>query len=263
MNARWTVSVLALIALAAPLFADEPEPRATKPIAQLVAELDDENFIVREQATRMLLARGPEALAPLKDVLEKTTSPEVRARARHVLQMLSIHDGGGEVINGLKIRLHADTDKVRPGTKVRLTTTLCNVSDRDLNVQVGYSTCGNYFDCGANLRALDSAGKETKVTWRVDVCGNLGGPIFATVPARGTLEYTSVVQLQTEDDVLVYAGKYVGVVAPRGGVHRLCMVLSAAAGQGNLPAAVQPANPKAGYWTGDARSNLIELEVVH
>ncbi|MGE3803281.1 MAG: HEAT repeat domain-containing protein [Gemmataceae bacterium] len=241
----------------------EPAQTDTRPIAQLIAELDDDNFIIREQATRLLLARGPEVIEPLKDAVAKTTSPEVRARANHVLQALSIHDGGGKVVGGLKLRLSADTDKIRPGSKLTLTTTLCNMTDEDINVQVGFSTCGNYFECGANLRVLDATGREGKQHWRVDLCGTGAGPVFVTVPARGTIQYVSRVQLHTEDDTLMYASKYVSAEAPRAGTHRLCTVLSATAGQSKLPVAGFPANPRASYWTGELRSNILELEVVH
>jgi hypothetical protein len=60
-----------------------------KRIAQLIADLDDNSFEVREKASAALEKLGKNAETALTRALEKTESAEVRARARRLLEKLS------------------------------------------------------------------------------------------------------------------------------------------------------------------------------
>jgi hypothetical protein len=67
------------------------ESNASRPaIEKLVRELADENFRVREQATRDLWARGGEALRALEEAVD-SPDPERAIRAREVLRKIQLH----------------------------------------------------------------------------------------------------------------------------------------------------------------------------
>src|SRR5262245_29526492 len=143
----------------------EAKKATAKEIARLIDDLDANDFGTRERATKELLALEGQALEPLKKALAGNRSPEFTARARNILRSLAIHEPGGEAVNGLKIRLTADRESAKPGDPVKLVMSLCNMTDREMNVHVGYSTCGNYFACGATLRRVD--GQEKEPGWLV------------------------------------------------------------------------------------------------
>jgi len=58
-------------------------------IRDLIANLDDKRFAVREAASRELKKLGPAAAPALREVLEKTSSAEVRTRATALLAQLT------------------------------------------------------------------------------------------------------------------------------------------------------------------------------
>jgi hypothetical protein len=75
-----------LLALAAAYPAEGPPDRATAArVARLIAELDDDDFAVREAATAALRRIGPPAAAALRKAAE-SPSAEVRRRARDILR---------------------------------------------------------------------------------------------------------------------------------------------------------------------------------
>jgi hypothetical protein len=57
-------------------------------LARLIADLDADEFAVREKATRELGGLGPRAEAALRQALEGKPSPEARARAERLLEKL-------------------------------------------------------------------------------------------------------------------------------------------------------------------------------
>jgi WD40 repeat protein len=65
-----------------------PAAPDTKRLAQLIADLDREDFEVREKATRELERIGPPAEPALRRALEGTPSAELRSRVEHLLQRL-------------------------------------------------------------------------------------------------------------------------------------------------------------------------------
>jgi hypothetical protein len=63
-----------------------PPARGGPPVEDLVARLDDDDFAVREKATRALTERGEGVIPKLRAALDEATSAEVRARIARVLQ---------------------------------------------------------------------------------------------------------------------------------------------------------------------------------
>ena len=98
--------------------AKEPEPVPPKPptpeeIRQLVRQLGDDSFSVRELADDELRAVGPPAVPALREGL-KSPDPEVRRRARAILE--SIHLSVANLIEALK----DDNPEVRKDAAQRL-----------------------------------------------------------------------------------------------------------------------------------------------
>jgi hypothetical protein len=79
-------------ALALPLLRERlpglTAPQAAPDVARLLADLDHDDFDVRERATRELIQLGPEALAPVREALAETKSREVRRRAEEIVEQL-------------------------------------------------------------------------------------------------------------------------------------------------------------------------------
>ena len=57
-----------------------------KRVDKLVAELDSDNYGVREKATKELIATGELAIVPLQKLLEKEPSREAERRAQMILK---------------------------------------------------------------------------------------------------------------------------------------------------------------------------------
>jgi len=132
-------------------------------------------------------------------VLATGQSLEVKCRARAILDKLAIYEPGGDVVNGLKVRLTADRVILKPGEAVKLTTTLCNMTDKPLNVYVGYTHCGNYIECGSALRqAVPAPGKpasEIEPKCTVGFCGTGTGPIYVTIAPKSAFTYETPAML--------------------------------------------------------------------
>jgi WD40 repeat protein len=77
-------------------------PVADIPVARRVAELDDEDFAVREKATRDLAAAGEAARAALEKALAESPSAEVRRRAGGLLLRLDEGAPGPEELRRLR-----------------------------------------------------------------------------------------------------------------------------------------------------------------
>jgi hypothetical protein len=60
----------------------------SQPVARLIADLDDDEFEVRENASRQLAELGEVAASALRRSLKDTRSEEVRKRASHLLEQL-------------------------------------------------------------------------------------------------------------------------------------------------------------------------------
>ena len=264
---------LAVALLAAPAIsqpAAAPKADAAR-IARLIAALDSANFAERERATRELLALEGASLEPLRTALAAGPSAEFARRARAILDSLAIYEPGGEIVNGLKIRLTADRAVVKAGETIKLTTTLCNMTDKPLNVMVGYTPCGNYFECGFGLRRVHSApGKpvtefEPKCT--TGFCGTGAGPIYVTLAPKRGLTYETPVTVTPQGVYVLGNHKYFSMEGTRS-ADAVRMVLTVAPGA-NQPRPVRPGlkgegirptDEDAPFWTGAIRSNDLQLK---
>lgn len=65
------------------------KPAANRPIATWIAELDDDDFRVREHATEELSGRAGHVRGELVKAMASTKSAEVRARIQGILDKLS------------------------------------------------------------------------------------------------------------------------------------------------------------------------------
>jgi hypothetical protein len=59
-------------------------------IQSLIADLENEDFAVRESATKALAAIGTDALGPLRTAASQSDSPEVRDRASRLLRSMKV-----------------------------------------------------------------------------------------------------------------------------------------------------------------------------
>jgi hypothetical protein len=275
-----------LLAVGLPLTAAQqplnPTGAATEArIKKLLDDLDSPRFAVRERATKEVLAMQERALGPLKRALASPRSAEFAQRARGILRQLAIYEPGGAVVGGLKLRLTADRDTIKPGEAVTLTTTLCNLTDKPLTVQVGFSTCGNYFACGSTVRRVVPAGpkdkgpKELVPDPQFGVCATGARLMFATIPPKGLVSYevTAPILRKGEKTFLSLSGGlsapgYFLLEAPAGSTHTLRMALEIAP-EDNIPLeqALDPKNarppqPPPGHWSGKIRSNDVQVRIL-
>jgi WD40 repeat protein len=65
-----------------------PAPRPDKPVARLIADLDTDEFAVRDKATKQLAALGKEAEPALRQAQKESSSAEVRRRVEELLRRL-------------------------------------------------------------------------------------------------------------------------------------------------------------------------------
>lgn len=110
----------------------EPAAAAT-PIEQL--ESDD--FDMREKATAFLMKLRKDEIEPLKKAMTEKTekhSKDFMARANRIVDFI---EGGGEIVNGLKIKLAANKDTVKSGDRVMFAATAYNTTNKPMNLVVG------------------------------------------------------------------------------------------------------------------------------
>src|SRR5262249_20079410 len=98
ISSPWVTRSVALGALGLVVFtilpvrADEKAPLSEKDIANLIRQLGAEEFTTREQAEHALVKIGKPALEALRKTLGNTTDPEVRRRAKAIMEEI---DPGG------------------------------------------------------------------------------------------------------------------------------------------------------------------------
>jgi hypothetical protein len=89
-----------------------------KRIARLIAELDDDDFEVRETASRELEKLGTTVLPTLRQTVKKTSSVEVRKRATSLVQKLALEAGTLtpdqlRLARAIRVLVHAGTPSAR------------------------------------------------------------------------------------------------------------------------------------------------------
>ncbi len=255
---------------------DGSKPAVNSPsesVQNLIAQLESDDFTVREKAQLELFKIGAPAVEPLKKILaeRKDATPEFRQRAQRILDL---YDGGGEPANGLKLKLAVDKTAVKPGDSVTFTMMLGNLTERRLNVQVGYSTCGNYFECGKAFRCVEAPEREggnavlQAPTCTALFCGTGAGSLFITLNPYSSVQFKAQAALretnekQAQANGLSYGFRYYQITASRA-AHRLCVELANSGpyehenGEGT-----PPADEKASFWSGTIHSNELALEVL-
>jgi hypothetical protein len=116
-RAIWTLAAAPKQAL--PRLKEQLKPAApadSKRIAKLVAELDDDDFSVRERATSELEKLGAAAEPALRKALKATTSAEVRLRAQGLIDGLEKVASSTDLIltgRALEVLEHLDTPEAR------------------------------------------------------------------------------------------------------------------------------------------------------
>src|SRR6059058_3826548 len=93
MSTSWTSTIVAISLVLGSLAqgsADEPgkpaRPATAQEIAGFIRKLESRKFREREEATRALEAAGDDALDALRQAAEKSDDPEVRIRARRLIE---------------------------------------------------------------------------------------------------------------------------------------------------------------------------------
>jgi HEAT repeat protein len=76
--------------LAVPLLQERITSSSQQAIQSLIADLENEDFAVRESATKALAAIGTDALGPLRTAASQSESPEVRDRASRLLRSMKV-----------------------------------------------------------------------------------------------------------------------------------------------------------------------------
>jgi hypothetical protein len=238
-------------------------------IRQLIADLQDSRFRVREEATAQLLRIGIPACGPLRKALEAKPDLELTRRIESVLWELEFDEQNTPVVNGLKICLNADRKKIKPGETVTFTTRVCNVTDKDINLKVGYSYCGNYFEQGFAFRRFEEPHREVKAECHFGFCGTGAYPLFVTIPAKATVEYKTVARFGTHERC--YMGYQLGhntLDGLAGWTHRFRVHQAVTAPEnedrGRRRGAEEgndgrPTNEKAPYWSGSIYSNEVRI----
>ena len=274
MRAYLAATLFAIGILAAPAMPQQPRPvpkANAAHIVRLIDALDSATFADRERANRELLALEGAALEPLRNALGKGRSVEFTRRANGILDALAIHEPGGDVVNGLKVRLTADRTTLKAGESIKLITTLCNMTDKPLNVMVGYTFCGNYFECGYALRRAQFVqGKPTPdvvPNCQAGFCGTGAGPMYVTLPAKSTVKFETPAALAPQQAVYTLGmHKYFTIEGTRT-IDDLRMVLDVAGNQprparpGMKGEGVRPTDEDAPFWTGTIRSNDLRLKI--
>lgn len=188
-----TLAVLAVCLFAFPAIADEPLPQGpegdvikaanTLQLSKDPAELDRAELTLKLHADRA--AHRLDSIAKFR--------PAVKDRVERIRQFV----GGGEVVDGLRVRLSLDKQAIRPGDTVHITTTLMNLTDKPMQLEVGYTTSGNYFEAGSafvNSFTTGSTGQAAPLkpaSMLIGVCGTGAHAIVKTIEPMATLSYTA------------------------------------------------------------------------
>jgi hypothetical protein len=274
---RTAALLAALIGLPA---APALQPAPAQEIDGLIADLESPSYRVREKASARLLVLEARAVEPLQRAVASGKSLELVARAQQLLRKLVIFEPGGATVNGLKLILKGDRDKVKLGDTLTLTTWLCNMTHADMNVTVALYGSPHAFTAGAGLRRLVPAAdgkapptEEAARTVRGGMINRLHA-LHRTVPARTAVPYrTTATLLRQNGDTYYYLseGMPANLAAPAEGEHTLRMVLVAAAPDPvGRPASkdirsvpdLAPVNQSAPFWGGTVRSNDVRLRVL-
>jgi hypothetical protein len=252
-----------------------------KELDRLIDDLDSPSFRVREAASKQLLALEAKAVEPLRRAAAGGKSLELVARAQQLLRKLAIFEPGGKVVSGLKLVLKADREAVKLGDTLILTTSLCNMTDKDMNVMVALSDLPHNFAGGGALRNVvppaGGKGAAAEMDLHLIESGGLGAEvrlhgIHRTVPARSAVMYNTHATLMRQNGDLRYhlADKAVAYLKVSDkGEHTLRMVFEGMTPRPDDPVrGIRLSVPEiigtgtARFWEGTVRSNDVRVRLI-
>ena len=244
--------------------------RSPEAISKWISRLDDEKFVVREEATRELVKIGTPALRSLQKVLFDRPNPEVRMRSQYILDRCS----GGETIAGLKIALTSDKQQLAPGGKLTLTITLSNQTKRPITLYVGYGSEGANFTSGAALRLLAAdPNKQDRVKvvlprWRTAaLVAATERPMLITLPAGENKKYRLKVTLSSKSDKadsanwMLGEGALMSLAAPHSEIVRLKIAHTVTAQMNRAALGRKKQSGQPALWSGAVHSNEVKIRV--
>jgi len=146
---RWRCAVLAVVVAAAgvavpaalaaaagPLPATRPTTQSFRlRIFRLIADLENDEWALREEATRQLIEIGPDIYAPLKRALDHAGTAELRQRYLIITAAIKekwrdISPDGGPLVAGFQAVLRGPEKPAIAGAGLAVHVKLCNVGVR-------------------------------------------------------------------------------------------------------------------------------------
>lgn len=268
MNPTLSVGPILVAFALAPLFAQQKE-LDPKLVQLTVARLGSEVTKAADE-TMIALIRGDRASVPLlRAVLAAEPNAAAARRARQALRICEID---APIEKGLKVGLAADVETVKPGDAIRLTTTLCNVSDEPIALYLGMSYSGNVLENGASLARQETPAEKVESTWlqarfgAVGFCGTGAEPIVVRLEPWTTREFATKLEFRTEKkpvDVCDHDGPHLAAsfvylpLDPKQRTVALQTRLEVDAKEADrLGEPKQKAN-----WSGSVRSNVLEVAI--
>ncbi|MEQ1631923.1 MAG: hypothetical protein ABL997_06090 [Planctomycetota bacterium] len=268
MNSDLAIGPILAAFLFASLAAQE-KPVDPKLVERTIARLDSADAKAAEAVT-IALMRGDVASVPLlRAVLSTKPKPAVAERAQRALRLCEV---AAPIENGLKTGLSADVEHLKPGESIRLTTTLCNVSDEPIAVYLGMSYSGNVLENGLAIARQDTPEADGEPEWRkaefgaVGFCYTGAKPIVVKIEPWTTREFVTMLEFRAEkkpDDACHHDGPHLAAdyvflpLDPKQRTLRLRVrtELDGAEARGHAEPEHAPT------WKSPIRSNVVEVAI--
>lgn len=258
----FTKTAVAAVLVAACLSAQRPGSAEEL----VIRRLSNPDAAAADAAMIDFIRGGVYSVVPLKNALAVCQDPKVRARAERALAICAVD---APVDNGVKVGLRVDRKEVKPGESVKLTATVCNVSDAPVAIHVGVSYSGSVLENGLSLQRLaaDGEAKDQARFGAVGFCATGAQVLVEVLPPWSSKEFvtTAKYQLQPKPDSRTGPG-------PQLAINYVFLPVDPDADGGKLTLRlrheVDPAadkdfqSPKAKPdWKGKLVSNTIELQL--
>jgi hypothetical protein len=274
------LTVLAIL-LVPKLVSNEGKDQSAR-ITACIARLTGSDSAVSKRTEEELGAIGGPALGLLEEALEASTDTQHKQQLREALNRLAIHRPGGPVVDGFKIALRADKDKIRPFEPVKLTTTFANMTERPMVVFSAWTHGTAQAVRVWGLWPAISAARDFRETPPQEapgccqyVCGSWNGilvnsclyQVFEVIPPRRAVEFVSVVHHRTKerlsDQGIPQQKEPSWFEAPIPGTCRLRVIHELGPKYSDPTNSGRPPLPAdARVWIGTAHSNEVAIEVL-
>jgi hypothetical protein len=174
-----------LVTVVAHLVAAQTDPDEAV-VNRWIPDLDSAHFQIRERAAKKLFSLQERAIDPLKKALQIPNKDlEFRRRVEMLLREVKVFERAGEPENGLRMNLQASNDTLKVGDQMTLRTTLINLSEKDLVIQVRWHFVRGLHSITNQLHIPDFYREEIKRK-----------PRPVTLPANESTTFTTVVTLR-------------------------------------------------------------------